>query len=62
MPHLALNNFNIILTLAGGLITLYGLVSMLLTETFYISDACAYLHYYRCYRKNSALSHTTLTH
>jgi hypothetical protein len=39
MPTLALTNFNIIVSLLGGWISLFGLVSFLLKETFYLSEA-----------------------
>ena len=42
MPNIHLSNFNILCSLAGGLLVVYGLVSLLLTETFYIADACEY--------------------
>lgn len=39
MPTLALTNFNIIVSLLGAWISLFGLVSFLLKETFYLSEA-----------------------
>lgn len=40
MPTLAVNNFNIVLSVLGGWISLFGLVSYLLKENFYLSEAC----------------------
>lgn len=40
MPTLALSNFNILLSILGGWISLFGLVSYLLKENFYMSEAC----------------------
>jgi hypothetical protein len=42
MPTLALTNFNIVCATLGGFITLFGLVSYLLKETFYLSEARTY--------------------
>lgn len=39
MPILALNNFNIVCATLGGFITIFGLVSYLLKEKFYLSEA-----------------------
>ncbi|KAF1943361.1 hypothetical protein EJ02DRAFT_142832 [Clathrospora elynae] len=39
MPTLALNNFNIVCATLGGFITVFGLVSYLLKEKFYLSEA-----------------------
>ncbi|KAI2465719.1 Sodium/hydrogen exchanger family-domain-containing protein [Annulohypoxylon bovei var. microspora] len=39
MPTLAVNNFNIVVSVLGGWISLFGLVSYLLKENFYISEA-----------------------
>ncbi|CAN8103365.1 unnamed protein product [Discula destructiva] len=39
MPTLAVNNFNIILSVLGGWISLFGLVSYLCKENFYLSEA-----------------------
>lgn len=36
---LELSNFNIIITLLGAFISLFGLVSYLLKENFYLSEA-----------------------
>lgn len=44
MPTLALNNFNIILSVLGGWISLFGLVSYLCKENFYLSEACENIH------------------
>jgi hypothetical protein len=40
MPALAVTNFNIVCSVLGGFITLFGLVSYLLKEKFYLSEAC----------------------
>ncbi|TVY21091.1 Na(+)/H(+) antiporter 1 [Lachnellula arida] len=40
MPTLAITNFNIVCSVLGGFITLYGLVSYLFKEKFYLSEAC----------------------
>jgi NhaP-type Na+/H+ or K+/H+ antiporter len=40
MPTLALTNFNIVCASLGGFITLFGLVSYLMKEKFYLSEAC----------------------
>ena len=39
MPTLALTNFNIVVTVLGGWISLFGLVSYLVKENFYLSEA-----------------------
>jgi len=39
MPTIAANNFNIVCATLGGFITLFGLVSYLLKEKFYLSEA-----------------------
>lgn len=39
MPTLVITNFNIVCAVAGGFITLFGLVSYLLKERFYMSEA-----------------------
>jgi len=39
MPTLALTNFNIVVSVLGGWISLFGLVSYLLKENFYMSEA-----------------------
>ncbi|KAF2836896.1 Na/H antiporter, partial [Patellaria atrata CBS 101060] len=39
MPTLAISNFNIVCATLGGFITLFGLVSYLLKEKFYLSEA-----------------------
>jgi sodium/hydrogen antiporter len=39
MPTLAVDNFNIVCATIGGFITLFGLVSYLLKEKFYLSEA-----------------------
>ena len=40
MPTLALINFNIVCATLGGFISLFGLVSYLCKEQFYLSEAC----------------------
>ena len=40
MPTLVLTNFNTVCAVLGGFITLFGLVSYLLKERFYLSEAC----------------------
>jgi hypothetical protein len=40
MPTLAVNNFNIVCASLGGFITLFGLVSYLMKEKYYLSEAC----------------------
>lgn len=40
MPTLEVNNFNIVLAVLGGWISLFGLVSYLCKEHFYLSEAC----------------------
>jgi NhaP-type Na+/H+ or K+/H+ antiporter len=39
MPTLAITNFNIVCSILGGFITLFGLVSYLFKEKFYLSEA-----------------------
>ena len=39
MPTLAVTNFNIVCATLGGFITLFGLVSYLFKERFYLSEA-----------------------
>lgn len=39
MPALAVTNFNIIVGVLGGWISLFGLVSFLCKETYYLSEA-----------------------
>lgn len=39
MPTLEVNNFNIVLSVLGGWISLFGLVSYLCKEHFYLSEA-----------------------
>ncbi len=38
---LALTDFNVVLSLLGGFISLFGLVSYQLKENYYLSEACA---------------------
>lgn len=42
MPTLSVSNFNIVCATLGGFITLFGLVSYLLKENFYLSEARKY--------------------
>lgn len=46
MPTLAVNNFNIVVSVLGGWVSLFGLVSYLCKESFYLSEACkcSFLH------------------
>lgn len=44
MPALAITNFNIVLSVLGGWISLFGLVSYLCKESYYMSEACKYIH------------------
>lgn len=39
MPVLAVTNFNIVCSILGGFISLFGLVSYLFKERFYLSEA-----------------------
>ncbi|OKL59190.1 hypothetical protein UA08_05881 [Talaromyces atroroseus] len=41
MPTLELSNFNIVCSVLGGFVTLFGLVSYLCKERFYLSEACS---------------------
>jgi len=48
MPTLDLSNYNIICAVAGGFTALYGLVSYLLKEKFYLSEArMSYSYFFR---------------
>lgn len=40
MSALAITDFNIVCWVLGGFITLFGLVSYLFKEKFYLSEAC----------------------
>jgi hypothetical protein len=40
MPTLVIDNFNIVCATLGGFISLFGLVSYLMKERFYLSEAC----------------------
>ena len=40
MPTLAVTNFNVVCATLGGFISLFGLVSYLFKERFYLSEAC----------------------
>lgn len=42
MPTLSIVNFNIVCATLGGFITVFGLVSYLLKEKFYLSEACMF--------------------
>jgi hypothetical protein len=39
MPTLAITNFNIVVSVLGGWVSLFGLVSYLCKENFYLSEA-----------------------
>lgn len=39
MPSLATTNFNIVVSVLGGWVSLFGLVSYLCKESFYLSEA-----------------------
>ena len=43
MPTLSLTNFNIVCATLGGFISLFGLVSYLCKERFYLSEARMFL-------------------
>ena len=43
MPDLSLVNFNIVCATFGGFITVYGLVSHLCKEKFYLSESCTWV-------------------
>ena len=47
MPNIVLTDFNIITAVLGGFITVFGLVSYLFKERFYLSEACKSMSY-RC--------------
>lgn len=47
MPVLALTNFNIVCATLGGFITIFGLVSYLFKERFYLSEACMFCCVYK---------------
>ena len=42
MPTLAVTDFNIVCAVLGGFVTVFGLVSFLLKENFYLSEACKF--------------------
>ena len=42
MPTLALTDFNIVVSVLGGWVSLFGLVSYLCKEKFYLSEACKF--------------------
>lgn len=42
MPTLSLINFNIVCATLGGFISVFGLVSYLFKERFYLSEACLF--------------------
>lgn len=50
MPTLEITNFNIVCSVLGGFITLFGLVSYLFKERFYLSEACTFLFLSFVYR------------
>lgn len=43
MPTIYNTNFNIVVSLLGGWLSLFGLVSYLCKEKFYLSEACKLL-------------------
>lgn len=45
MPTLVVTNFNIVCSVLGGFITVFGLVSYLFKEKFYLSEACTFSPY-----------------
>jgi hypothetical protein len=49
MPTLAVTNFNIVSSTLGGFITLFALVSYLLKERLYLSEACESLSSTECW-------------
>lgn len=49
MPTLELANFNIVCATLGGFISLFGLVSYLCKERFYLSEACQFGRQYYVY-------------
>lgn len=42
MPTISLINFNIVCATLGGFISVFGLVSYLFKEKFYLSEACVW--------------------
>ncbi len=40
MPTLVVTNFNVVCAVLGGFITVFGLVSYLCKERFYLSEPC----------------------
>jgi NhaP-type Na+/H+ or K+/H+ antiporter len=58
MPTLAVNNFNIVCASLGGFITLFGLVSYLMKEKYYLSEACK-SDFSRLHTKKTGISHST---
>lgn len=42
MPTLAVTNFNVVCATLGGFVSLFGLVSYLFKERFYLSEACKF--------------------
>lgn len=55
MPTLAVNNFNIVVSVLGGWVSLFGLVSYLCKENFYLSEAC------ECFAVQGHLGRSILT-
>lgn len=49
MPTLAITNFNIVCATLGGFITLFGLVSYLFKEKFYLSEARMFSRAFRIF-------------
>ena len=56
MPTLGLTNFNIVTSVLGGFIALFGLVSYLAKDKFYLSEACM-LHHEASISHAKAVSH-----
>ena len=61
MPTLAITNFNIVCSVLGGFITLFGLVSYLFKEKFYLSEACMPLQECLCFRKKLIVGFTVIS-
>jgi hypothetical protein len=53
MPTLSVVNFNIVCATLGGFITLFGLVSYLLKEKYYLSEAREFPVHRRCRRSRA---------
>lgn len=46
MPTLEVNNFNMVVSVLGGWISLFGLVSYLCKENFYLSEARKFFFFF----------------